>query len=182
MGDLLNINNQSNHAATRQQIPDLLPLSNYDITEYFRGNPYFAACMSKDLLRREAAYYRGVLDKVRKFYIINNDDSTGPGSHWTLISLLHPEVAVYFDSFAASGPPTEVLTFMRHARPKRIMNDWPVQDMSTSTCGHFCCLVADLLTQGRKFSEIMSLFDNDTAKNEMLVRHWANDNDLRARR
>jgi len=76
-------------------------LSNYEIDNYFRGRSEYGGTFSKDMLPNKME---------NKFYIINLDDSTGGGSHWTLICPL--KRTIYFDPFGVV-PPVNALRFMR---------------------------------------------------------------------
>ena len=129
------------------------PLSNLEINKYFRGNHYYGGTVAKNALAKHAAAY-GSLKHIRKFWIVNMDDSTGPGTHWVLVSLLNPEIAIYFDPFAVA-PPIDVLTFMKKWRPDVAMNEDIVQDVNSTNCGYFCIYVANELCKGRYFMDIM---------------------------
>ena len=74
-------------------------LTNYDIDAFFQrlGNKSYGGCLAKDRLHVETRKYAGL--DIRKFYIINMDNSDGEGTHWVLCSLINKDIGVYFDSF-----------------------------------------------------------------------------------
>lgn len=68
-------------------------------------------------------------------YVINEDDSFSPGSHWT--ALFHPSensFIEYFDSFGKT--PREELV----GNKPYLFNTEPLQNLFTSVCGHYCLL------------------------------------------
>lgn len=147
------------------------PLSNYDIDKYFRRNLFYGGCISKDLLHLEERKY-GNLANIRKFWIINLDDSTGEGSHWVLLSFLNPDIGVYFDSFAVDCP-QEVLRFMKKHRQRNVMNENIIQDLDSTNCGYYACYVAEELCKGRLFMDVCSGYSTNEAENEKLIEEWS---------
>ena len=49
-----------------------------------------------------------MIPKDEGMYIINLDDSTGPGTHWGAVISDMSDRAIYFDSFGLS-PPQEIV-------------------------------------------------------------------------
>lgn len=154
------------------------PLSNIDIDKYFRRNLYYGGTTSKDLLKVEERRYGGNLTHTRKFWIVNLDDSTGPGTHWVLVSLLNPEISVYMDPFAVD-PAREILAFMKKWRPESAMNENIIQDVNSTNCGYFCAYIAEQLCKGRYFIDVMDQdFKPEPKKNEQMITEWAKNNKL----
>ena len=148
------------------------PLSNIDINKYFRRNPYYGGTVPKDLLHIEPKKYGDDLTHARKFWIVNMDDSTGPGTHWVLVSLLNPEISIYMDAFSVD-PGKGILKFMKKWRPEVAMNENIVQDVNSTNCGYFCAFVAEELCKGKLFMDIMDSFSPEPKKNEQMITEWA---------
>jgi len=144
------------------------PLSNININKYFKRNLFYGGTIAKDMLHKEPLKYGDDLTHVRKFWIVNLDDSTGPGTHWVLVSLLNPDVAIYYDAFAVD-PPREVLAFMKKWRPESAMNENIIQDVNSTNCGYFCLLVGEELCKGRLFMDVMEDFSPEPKKNEAMI-------------
>ena len=136
-------------------------LSNFEIDGFFKDNPWYGGCMSKDDLR----------GTDRKFYVLNLGKPRAGGTHWVLMSMLAP-VGIYFDNFAVHPPPV-IETFMKRFRVKNVMNTNIVQDIRTSSCGYFAIYVADQLCRGRFFTDIVDDFDG-VELNEKRIQKWWN--------
>lgn len=144
------------------------PLSNYDINKYFRGNRRYGGTVAKDTLHLEERKY-GNLKDIMKFWIVNMDDSSGPGTHWVLVSFLNPDVAIYMDPFAVD-PPTDIIKFMKKWRPEVAMNEDAIQDINSTNCGYYCVYVGGELSKGRLFMDIMTQdFAPIVKENEAMI-------------
>lgn len=67
-------------------------------------------------------------------YIVNMDDSAGPGTHWTAF-YIDGRKAAYFDSFGVE-PPLEVI---RALKPyKYTINRKVIQNPASGYCGMYC--------------------------------------------
>ena len=68
------------------------------------------------------------------YYIINLDDSEGPGTHWTVMRIT-PKFCIYFDSFGLPAPQD----IIKYARKRIIVyNNDQVQDIMSDACGYYC--------------------------------------------
>ena len=104
-----------------------------------------------------------------KFYIVNLDDATGPGSHWVCIYNCDPDVCYYFDSFGVE-PSDEVLNFMRKSHKKIAMNTYQIQKLGTIMCGYFCIYVCNELLNNTLFGDILLNFDpNNYENNDRII-------------
>jgi hypothetical protein len=144
------------------------PLSNYEINKYYKGDRRYGGTVARDTIHLEERKY-GDLKDIKKFWIVNMDLSTGPGTHWVLVSFLNPDVAIYFDPFSVD-PPTEILKFMRKWRPEVAMNEDIIQDVDSTNCGYFCVHVGNELSKGRLFMDIMTRdFAPKVKENENMI-------------
>ena len=75
-----------------------------------------------------------MISKDDGMYIINLDDSTGPGTHWVALISDISDKAIYFDSFGLPLP-QEILD----VHDEWCYNDSQFQDERSVLCG-YCCL------------------------------------------
>lgn len=137
-------------------------LSNFQIEDYYRNNPYFKGCFAKDVLPQTIE---------QGFYILNLDNQAGAGTHWTLIiNLPIMPVCFYYDPFGVV-PPMEALKFMKTSKRKMYYSTIDMQHIDSSLCGYYCIYVADQMLQGRKFLNIAAKdFLNNTGTNDNIIR------------
>ena len=83
-----------------------------------------------------------------KFYIINLDYSTGPGTHWVALYNVGPK-PIYFDSFGVWKP--KELTKIKNL----VFNDYRIQSRNSRSCGLYCIYVCDQLLASREFIDIL---------------------------
>ena len=67
------------------------------------------------------------------YYIINLDDVTGPGTHWTCMRCID-DIVLYFDSFGLP-PPKDIVKFGR--KRKIIYSADQIQDIMSEACGYY---------------------------------------------
>lgn len=118
----------------------LKELSNYQINQFENSSPHFGGCYSRD-----------VLPPIRnRFYIINLDSNSGPGTHWVLLYNCDPHTSYYFDSYGMP-PPQEIVEAMKHSNKKRVFNDVDLQALGSDACGWWCMYIANALDEGQNF-------------------------------
>lgn len=101
-------------------------LTNFDIEELCKEFKIpLVGCIPKDKLR-QMRYKSGG-------YVINLNDSTQNGSHWTSLYVKDDDCC-YFDSFGV-GPPLEVLRFCKGK--KLIINKDQIQNLNHESCGYY---------------------------------------------
>jgi hypothetical protein len=142
---------------------ELRELSNLQIDQYYRGNPRYGGCFSKD---QSKDFKNG------KFYILNMDHPSGNGTHWVLLYLVDPIYAVYFDSFGAPMPQQELNWISRHRHGNCLINEREVQSLGSITCGYFCLYVCDMLLKGLPFHSVLAAFRDSTRYNEHMIRSY----------
>lgn len=73
--------------------------------------------------------------KFNEAAILNLDDTTGPGTHWTAYRKNGTNVT-YFDSYGSLKPPKELINYLRVDNIK--YNPKNYQNFDTFICGHLC--------------------------------------------
>ena len=76
------------------------PLTNFEISEYYKNEPRFNGVYSRDNLPKTSVIKKGA-------YIINLDKCTNIGTHWIAFYVKTNEV-IYFDSFGVEHIPKEI--------------------------------------------------------------------------
>ena len=138
-------------------------LSNFEINNYFNGKSYFDGCYSKDALPKKML--------LTKFYIINLDDSSGQGTHWTMGASNSKQV-IYFDTFGVTCP-VNVLKFMRTAKKPMYYSTTTLQDMKSELCGYYCIYIIEQMVNGRNFVYIVAEdFQNDEPSNDRYIKKY----------
>ena len=91
-------------------------------------------------------------------FIVNTDESYGPGKHWILIFLSSDYRGVYFDSFGRDVEDGRIFKFLEINCHQYEYNDTPLQGVLSSTCGHYCLYVAKRLARGHSLKYILRSF------------------------
>ena len=76
------------------------PLTNFEISEYYKNETRFNGVYSRDNLLKTSAVKKGA-------YVINLDEYTDISTHWIALYVKTNEV-IYFDSFAVEHIPKEI--------------------------------------------------------------------------
>lgn len=105
-------------------------LTNVDLLKYARllKIPNFRGVFMRNDLPKSGPHYH-------ESAIINLDDATGVGSHWTAYKKIGNDVT-YFDSFGDLRPPRDLMTYLGVSEVK--YNTKRYQDFDTYICGHLC--------------------------------------------
>lgn len=119
--------------------------------------PLFHGCYAKDLV---------IEQPQNGAYIINLDDSDGPGTHWVCCVFLD-DCVVYFDSYGFPPCSDDVLKWMKSSGKKCMYNTDAYQADKSSACGFFCMMVIRQLLSGIPPIDVMLQFDD--AGNEQKV-------------
>ena len=106
-------------------------------------------------------------------YIVNLDDSDGPGTHWTLLIKMKNNKYLYFDSFGAP-PPQTILDTLKIDPNKLQYNDQQIQDIKSQSCGYFAMLFAYYYsrekTPNKTIIAFLSNFTTDEKQNDKVLR------------
>lgn len=110
-------------------LPALPELTNEQINKsiHIDHDPHFAGCFSKNKVP---------LHLKQQYYIVNLDNSTGPGTHWVLLDNRRASECMYVDSYGMP-PPNQVATAMQNTGKELVYNDCDVQSIGTNSCGYW---------------------------------------------
>jgi hypothetical protein len=136
-------------------------LSNFEIEDFLTNDPLFGGSFSKDMLP---------FPPQPKFYILNLDKSTGPGTHWVLLYNVRPSHVIYFDSFGMP-PPRIVNKYMNQTGKRIVINKVNLQNIKSNCCGWYCLYVATNLRASPRESlqSILRAFTCKTNNNDDMM-------------
>ena len=140
-------------------------MNTQEIRRYMLADPYIRQ------------YYGGVIAVnqlpliVNKpsIFIVNTDALPGRGKHW--VCLYMDTVCEHFDS-AGYEPRKDFETFLINYGPPYMFNNKRVQDFNTDSCGKFCLMYAYFRCHGYSFNDILDMFKNNLALNEVIVEEF----------
>jgi hypothetical protein len=115
-------------------------------------------------------YPKDRLNKPLKngFYIINLQDSGGPGTHWTALYKINDGFSLYWDSFGF--PPPENIEDIVY---KYEYNKKQIQDIDSTSCGFYCVAFIKFMYNKQDkltaFNTFCNLFGTNTKDNEFIL-------------
>jgi len=134
-----------------------MALSNFQLDDLFKHDNMYGGCFAKDALPKKIGFDR--------FYIVNLDDSTGPGTHWAAIINCISDYCIYFDSYGVA-PPESVQTFMKTSGKYCLYSSQQLQPLDSDTCGYWCVYMITMMRHGNKFLDLISSFGKNYKKND----------------
>ena len=130
------------------------PLTNIEISEYYKNEPRFNGIYSRNNLPK----------KIKKgAYVINLDEYENTGMHWIALFVKNNE-AIYFDSFGIEHIPKEINKFINNDMTKssaiaRIKsNIFRIQAYDSIMCGYFCIEFINYMLNGKTLLDYTNLF------------------------
>jgi hypothetical protein len=128
-----------------------------------------------DILKNDNIKINGVFakDQLKKplkdgFYIINLDNSTGEGTHWTALYKINDGFSFYYDSFGFPAP--EEIEDLLH---KYEYNKKQIQDIKSTSCGFYCVAFIKFMINKqdkmKAFNTFCNLFRTNTIDNEIIL-------------
>ena len=143
------------------------PLTNIEISEYYKNEPRFNGVYSRNNLP----------NKIKKaVYVINLDEYENTVTHW-VSSFVKPKYTVYFDSFGVEHIPNEINKFIRNDTTKsssseRIKsNIFRIQAYHSIMCGYFCIEFINYMLKGKTLLDYINLVSpNDFKKNDRIIK------------
>ncbi|MDI9312985.1 MAG: Ulp1 family isopeptidase [Limnohabitans sp.] len=122
--------------------------------------------------------FKGVYprDKIPRIFnnrpsgiIVNTDSSLEPGEHWVSI-IIHNKNGEYFDSFGLPPLHKDLINYLDSACPEGwTYNSSTIQHTDSKSCGLFCICYINSRTSGLSFSQFISSFSVNKAKNEIIL-------------
>ena len=135
------------------------PLTNFEISEYFKNEPRF-----------NGVYSRNNLPKTIKkgAYVINLDEYKNTGTHWVAL-FVKPKYTVYFDSFGIEHIPKEIKLTIGNKEIKA--NIFRIQAYDSIMCGYYCIEFINYMLEGKTLLDYTNLFSpNYFKKNDQSIK------------
>ena len=124
-----------------------LPLTNFEIQEYYQNEPRFNGVFSRDNLPNSIK--NGV-------YVINLDEYRDVGTHWVALHVNNKTI-IYLDSFGVEHIPKEIIKFISN-NEKIITNIYRIQAYDSIICGYFCIGFINFMFDGNSLTDYTNLF------------------------
>ena len=144
----------------------LTGLSTKEIDELLSNQPKFKGAFPCDKIP--------IFEDNEYSFIVNVDNSTLPGSHWTAL-VIRGNNAYYFDSFGrlydnASFPADYTASLQRLCLGKKMsFQDKVLQGFHSNTCGEYCIYFIKQLEKRIKFSEVFHDFTSNLKSNDIKI-------------
>ena len=134
------------------------PLTNIEISEYYKNEPRFNGVYSRNNLPNE----------IKKgAYVINLDEYENTGTHWVSLFVRTNE-AIYFDSFGVEHIPKEINKFIRNVIKSNIFR---IQAYDSIMCRYFCIEFINYMLKGKTLLDYTNLFSpNDFKKSDRVIK------------
>ena len=137
----------------------LHPLTNIEISEYYKNEPKFNGVYSRNNLPKAIK---------KEAYLINLDEYKNTGTHWIAL-FVKPKNTVYFDSFGIEHIPKEINKFIGNNDIK--CNIFRMQAYDSIMCGYFCMEFINYMLKGKTLLDYTNLFSpNDFKKNDQVIK------------
>ena len=149
-------------SGSKKKLNSLLPfhpLTNIEISEYYKNEPRFNGVYSRNNLP----------NKIKKgAYVINLDEYENAGTHWVSLFVKTNEV-IYVDSFDVEHIPKEINKFIGNKKIKASI--FRIQAYDSIICGFFCIEFSNYMLKGKTLLDYTNLFSpNDFKKNDRVIK------------
>ena len=136
------------------------PLTNIEISEYYKNEPRFNGVYSSNNLQKKA---------IKKgAHVINLDEYTSIGTHWIAL-FVKPKYTVYFDSFGLEHISKQIKIFIGNKDIKA--NTFRLQAYDSIMCRYYCIEFINYMFKGKTLLEYTNLFSpNDFKKNDEIIK------------
>ena len=143
------------------------PLTNIEISEYYKNEPKFNGVYSRNNLS----------NKIKKgVYVINLDEYENTDTHWVSL-FVKPKYTIYIDSFGVEHIPKEINEFIRSKELEHAVgNDiktyiFRIQAYDSIMCEFFCIEFINYMLKGKTLLDYTNLFSpNDFKKNDQVIK------------
>ena len=99
-----------------------------------------------------------------KFFIINTQNCTQPGNHWTAIwTDTKHRVCEYFDPIGQDAQPDVKLKLFEYGGGEYVYNRKRIQRQGSILCGQFCLFFLYHKSKNKSMKHILNLFKNKNA-------------------
>ena len=103
-------------------------------------------------------------------FIINLDDTEGPGTHWVAVKIT-ADFVNYFDSFGMQ-PPQELINLCYTFNKLYKYESNQFQDLSSVLCGYYCLYFLKEFDRNNYFEVVKKFACNNYKKNESYIRNY----------
>ena len=142
------------------------PLTNFEISEYYKTEPRFNGVYSRDNLPKTIK---------NGAYVINLDEYTDIGTHWIAQSTsvydtcVKNNEVIYFDSIGVEHIPKEIKKFIGNKDIKASI--FRLQAYDSIMCGYFCIEFINYMFDSKSLIDFTSLFSpQDFKKNDKIIK------------
>ena len=95
---------------------------------------------------------------------INTDPHNKAGTHWLAVCLRPKSYSAYsFDSYGLAPFLPSVHAFLRRNCSLWTYNTKPMQSLTSTLCGHYCCLFVLYMDRGYTPQQFVAIFDSKDA-------------------
>lgn len=122
------------------------------------------------------------IDKLPKRYnlplylVVNLDDSSEPGSHWTSVFIDEKKRGIYFDSFG-QYPPAEIENFLKMMTDSFEFSNVQIQAFDSTSCGLFSSIALINFSRNKTLKDFLSNFARfNTFLNELIIKNMSENN------
>lgn len=143
----------------------LHPLSNTEIEDVLRSRiPQFLGVFARNALPRHIL-------QTGDCCVINLDDATGEGTHWTCI-YCGDDYNEWFDSYGII-PPLNVRKWMKKNKKESVYSSNQIQPIGSVLCGYYVIWYLIMRTRGVSQYDLLYKFKNDNEKsNDKKLIKW----------
>lgn len=110
------------------------------------------------------------------YFIVNTHPSHMPGEHWLALTLEKNGKSTFFDSYGFQPNlgfyPPSIFSFLKERSSKIMYHDQQLQHILSIVCGQHCVFYLCHRACGFSMSEVLSLYDDDVLKNDVMVSNF----------
>ena len=133
--------------------------SSAKITNILASNKHFIGCFAHDNLPDL---------KSPCSVIINTDNKSNPGDHWTALILDRNNQCLYFDSFGAPVLSTHILLKLFPKHEEIVFCSKQVQAIKSTKCAYFVMSFVDRVINEKTYADFISLFSDNLTLNDTI--------------
>jgi hypothetical protein len=139
-------------------------LENGQVDQFLHNIKGFKGTKAKDL-------FKGKI-KPLECAVVNLDDSTGAGTHFTAYyNIPNNEFVYYFDSYGVICP-SNIEKYLRTSGKKILFSNGHLQKIDSSICGFYCIYFINEMNKGTSYYDIISPFGNDCEHNDNFIKQY----------
>jgi hypothetical protein len=144
-------------------------LMNGEVDQILQNIPSYKGCFPKDK-------FRGKI-KLNECGVINLDDSTGSGTHFTCyFNSNQLENVFYFDSYGVDCP-IQIAKYLKSSGKKLLYNTSQYQPIDSQLCGYYCCYVINEMTKGNSYYDTIYALDfQNPGANDKFIKKYSINN------